>query len=100
MAGLRHESEESGMNTRRVLGVVVLAIGVTSAGETPVRGQCCLTDLFAGCGSCFRKPAYAVAPVVAPVAAPIAAPVVAAPMMVPMQQPRPQPLPRAPRRRR
>jgi hypothetical protein len=74
------------MNTRRVLGVVVLAIGVASAGETPVRGQCCLTDLFAGCGSCFRKPAYAVAPVVAPVAAPIAAPVVAAPMMVPMQQ--------------
>ena len=78
------------MTTRRVLGVLIVAIGVASAGATPVRGQCCLSDLFAGCGSCFRKPAYAVAPVMAPVmapvAAPLAAPVVAPPVMVPMQQ--------------
>lgn len=51
----------------------------------PAAGQeCCLSGLFAGCGSCFRKaPAYAIAPV-APVMAPIAAP--PPPVMVPVQQ--------------
>lgn len=45
--------------------------------------QCCLSELFAGCGSCFRRPpAYAVAPVMAPVMAPIPAP--PQPVMVPV----------------
>lgn len=78
------------MTTRRGLNVVVLAFGVAAASMGTAHAQCCLSSMFAGCGSCFRKPAYAVAPVVAPVAAPIVAPavapVVAPPVMVPVQQ--------------
>ena len=54
----------------------------------PASGQeCCLSGLFAGCGSCFRKaPTYAVAPVapMAPIMAPVPAP--PPPVMVPVQQ--------------
>lgn len=73
------------MMTLRVPGGMLLAIAVAMAGAPECRAQCCLTDLFAGCGTCFRKaPAYAVAPVAAPIIAPIAAPT--PPVMVPVQQ--------------
>lgn len=75
------------MDVRRMAGIVLVA-GCCLAGQGRAGAQCCLSDLFAGCSSCFRKaPVYAVAPV-APVAAPIVAPVAAPPppVMVPMQQ--------------
>ena len=76
------------MNSRRLAGVVLAAIGCCLSPHRPAEAQCCLTDLFAGC--CRKAPpAYAVAPMaVAPVAAPIVAPVAAPPppMMVPVQQ--------------
>jgi hypothetical protein len=80
------------MNVRRMAGVVLVA-GCCLTGQGRAAAQCCLTDLFAGCSTCFRKaPVYAVAPM-APVAAPIMAPPVMAPVaappppvMVPMQQ--------------
>jgi hypothetical protein len=76
------------MTTRRVLGIVLLVAAGPWTGGRSASGQCCLTDMFAGCGSCFRKaPVYAVAPM-APVAAPVVAPVPAPPppVMVPVQQ--------------
>lgn len=73
------------MKTFRLAGILVMSSAAAVGGPTACRAQCCLSDLFAGCGSCFRKaPAYAVAPVVAPVAAPIAA--APPPVMVPVQQ--------------
>ena len=71
-----------------MVGPPVVAPPVMAA-PVVAKPPCCLSGLFAGCGSCFRKaPAYAAAPVVAPVAAPVAAPVIAPPppVMVPMQQ--------------
>jgi hypothetical protein len=66
--------------------LLLLAIAATVGQPAAVHAQCCLSEFFAGCGTCFRKaPVYAVAPV----AAPIAAPMVAAPpppVMVPVQQ--------------
>jgi hypothetical protein len=66
----------------RLTFTALLAVGAMT--PAAARGQCCLNDLFAGCGTCFRKqPVYAVAPV-APVMAPIPAP--PPPVMVPVQQ--------------
>jgi hypothetical protein len=66
----------------RPMFTALLAVGAMT--PAAARGQSCLSDLFAGCGTCFRKqPAYAVAPV-APVMAPIPAP--PPPVMVPVQQ--------------
>jgi hypothetical protein len=70
------------MKMRPTFTALLLAVGAVT--PTAARGQSCLNDLFAGCGTCFRKqPAYAVAPV-APVMAPIPAP--PPPVMVPVQQ--------------
>jgi hypothetical protein len=51
---------------------LVLSLLLTAATSLPAAAQqCCLSELFAGCGSCFRRPqAYAVAPVMAPLPAP------------------------------
>jgi hypothetical protein len=74
------------MKTLRVNRGWLLALALTATSPAAAHAQCCLSEFFAGCGTCFRKaPVYAVAPV----AAPIAAPMVAAPpppMMVPVQQ--------------
>jgi hypothetical protein len=71
------------MTTLQRTGALLLTMATMAGQSAPVHAQCCLSELFAGCGTCFRKaPVYAVAPV----AAPVAAPVVAAPMMVPVQQ--------------
>ena len=74
------------MMTRRMMFVLLLTGGAATAWPKVCDAQCCLSNLFAGCGTCFRTapPAYAVAPVMAPVAAPIAAP--PPPVMVPVQQ--------------
>lgn len=74
------------MVTRRVMMVVLLAGGAVGGGARPCSAQCCMSGLFAGCQSCFRKapPAYAVAPAFAPVPAPVPAP--PPPVMVPVQQ--------------
>ena len=70
------------MKMRPTFTALLLAFG--AATPEAVHAQCCLNDLFAGCGACFRKPpVYAVAPV-APVMAPIPAP--PPPVMVPVQQ--------------
>ena len=75
------------MKTRKMMAVVLLAGSAASTWSQvcDAQSQCCLSNLFTGCGSCFRKapPAYAVAPV------PIMAPIAAAPPMpvvVPVQQ--------------
>lgn len=70
------------MVTRRMMMVVLLAGGAVVGGARPGNAQCCMSGLFAGCQSCFRKapPAYAVAPAFAPVPAP------PPPVMVPVQQ--------------
>ncbi len=76
------------MTMRRMSGIVLTAVGLHLGAGGQAHAQCCLNDLFAGCGACFRKaPVYAVAPV-APVAAPIMAPIAAPPppVMVPVQQ--------------
>lgn len=76
------------MNMHRMAAVVLMAAGCCLAGIRPVEAQCCLSGMFSGCTSCFRKaPVYAVAPV-APVAAPVVMPVAAPPqpVMVPVQQ--------------
>jgi hypothetical protein len=66
----------------RLTFTALLAVGAMT--PAAAHGQSCLNDLFAGCGTCFRKqPVYAVAPV-APVMAPIPAP--PPPVMVPVQQ--------------
>ena len=73
------------MKMRRVSGIMIAAVGLHAGSVLSANAQCCLTDLFAGCGACMRKPpVYAVAPVMAPVMAPVAAP--PAPVMVPVQQ--------------
>jgi hypothetical protein len=75
------------MNTYRMAAVVLAFAGCCSVG-TRAEAQCCLSGMFSGCTSCFRKaPVYAVAPV-APVAAPVVMPVAAPPqpVMVPVQQ--------------
>ena len=70
------------MKIRPTFTALLLAVGAMT--PAAARGQSCLNDLFAGCGTCFRKqPAYAVAPV-APIMAPIPAP--PPPVMVPVQQ--------------
>ncbi len=70
------------MVTRRVMMVVLLAGSAVVGGARPCSAQSCMSGLFAGCQSCFRKapPAYAVAPAFAPVPAP------PPPVMVPVQQ--------------
>ena len=76
------------MNLHRMAAIVLVFTGCCMAGTRPVAAQCCLSGMFSGCTSCFRKaPTYAVAPV-APVAAPVVMPVAAPPppVMVPMQQ--------------
>ena len=79
------------MNLHRMTAVVLALTGLCAVGARPAMGQCCLSGMFSGCSSCFRKaPAYAVAPM-APVAAPMVAPIVPMPappppVMVPMQQ--------------
>jgi len=81
----RVPAKESAMKTLHVTGPMLLAMTAVLGGGQECRAQCCLSDLFAGCGTCFRKaPTYAVAPVAAPVVAPIAAP--PPPVMVPVQQ--------------
>ncbi len=73
------------MRMQRFL-VVVLLVGVAVSAQPSVgRAQCCLSNMFAGCSSCFRKapPAYATAPIMA---APIMAVPIAAPVVVPVQQ--------------
>jgi hypothetical protein len=74
------------MMTRHLKFVLLLAGTVTMGWPEACDAQCCLSNLFAGCGTCFRTapPAYAVAPVMAPVAAPIPAP--PPPVVVPVQQ--------------
>jgi hypothetical protein len=79
------------MKTLRLTTAMLLATACSVAmpGACVAQTQCCLSEFFAGCGTCFKKaPVYAVAPVVAPVAAPVMAPVPAPPppVMVPMQQ--------------
>ena len=74
------------MNPNRMTRIL-LAAAVTTFAASAAAQECCLSGLFAGCGSCFRKaPPYAVAPV--PVMAPMAAPIVAPPppVMVPVQK--------------
>jgi hypothetical protein len=58
----------------------ILPLVMAAAAPLPAAAQqCCLSELFAGCGSCFRRPpAYAVAPVMAPL------PTAPAPVMVPV----------------
>ena len=81
------------MNTRRVVAVVLVAVGTATMQTPPCSGQCCLTDFFAGLGACCQtappRP-MAVAPVMAqpiPVVAPVVAPAPPPqPVMVPMQQ--------------
>ena len=55
------------MKTRKMMAVVLLAGSAASTWSQvcDAQSQCCLSNLFTGCGSCFRKapPAYAVAPV-------------------------------------
>ena len=74
------------MKTRRPLFVVVMVGGMVALVPGESRGQCCLSDLFAGCRK--APAAYAVAPVAAPVMAPMVAPVPAPPppVVVPVQQ--------------
>jgi hypothetical protein len=83
------------MNVRRMIVTLNLAGVLMVAGPRVGMAQCCLSDLFAGCQSCFYKApqAYAIAPVVAPVAAPAMAPMMAPvpvapppPVSVPVQQ--------------
>jgi hypothetical protein len=77
--------EKRAMKTRRVTRILLAAVAAHLGHALPATAQCCLNDLFAGCGACFRRaPVYAVAPVAAPVVAPIAAP--PPPVMVPVQQ--------------
>jgi len=69
------------MKMRRPFTAMLLTLAATSVTSGTVTAQCCLTDLFAGCGTCLRKPpAYAVAPIAAPIPAP------PPPVMVPVQQ--------------
>lgn len=51
---------------------LILPLVLAAVTSLPAAGQqCCLSELFAGCGSCFRRPpAYAVAPVMAPIPVP------------------------------
>ncbi len=71
------------MKSNRWILSCLTACAWLAAAVAPAQ-ECCLSGLFAGCGSCFRKaPVYAVAPV-APVMAPVPAP--PAPVMVPVQQ--------------
>lgn len=74
------------MVTRQMMMVVLLAGGAVAGGARPCSAQCCMSGLFAGCQSCFRKapPAYAIAPVYAPAPVPVPAP--PPPVMVPVQQ--------------
>lgn len=76
------------MVTRRVMMIVLLAGGAVVGGAKPGNAQCCMSGLFAGCQSCFRKapPAYAVAPAYAPIPAPVPVPAPPPPVMVPVQQ--------------
>jgi hypothetical protein len=76
------------MVTRQLLMVALLAGGAVVGGASPCSAQCCLSGLFAGCQSCFKKapPAYAVAPAFAPVPAPVPVPAPPPPVMVPVQQ--------------
>lgn len=76
------------MVTRQMMMVVLLAGGAVVGGARPGNAQCCLSGLFAGCQSCFKKapPAYAVAPAFAPVPAPVPVPAPPPPVMVPVQQ--------------
>ena len=80
------------MKSLRFLGTCLLVLGSGWVLDRECLAQCCLSNFFAGCSSCFQKapPAYAVAPapIVAPVAAPIPAPIPAPPppVMVPVQQ--------------
>lgn len=73
------------------MAAVVLVFTSWCGAVTRVEAQCCLSGMFSGCTSCFKKaPVYAVAPV-APVAAPIVPmpaplPAAPAPVMVPVQQ--------------
>jgi hypothetical protein len=81
------------MNTRRVVAVVLVAGSMAIMQMQPCIAQCCLTDFFAGLGSCCQtappRP-VAVAPVMAqpiPVVAPVVAPAPPPqPVMVPVQQ--------------
>ena len=63
---------------------LVLPLVMAAAWSLPAAAQqCCLSELFAGCGGCLRRPpAYAVAPVMAPMMAPMPAP--PQPVMVPV----------------
>jgi len=81
------------MKMQSLSRVLLATVCAVCCGGSPCHAQCCLTDLFAGCGTCCRKPpmvavAPVAAPLVAPVGAPVAAPVaaVAPPVMVPVQQ--------------
>jgi hypothetical protein len=76
------------MVTRQLLMVALLAGGSVVGGANPCSAQCCLSGMFAGCQSCFKKapPAYAVAPAFAPVPAPVPVPAPPPPVMVPVQQ--------------
>ena len=76
------------MNMYRMAALVLALAGCGTIGSRPAEAQCCLSGMFSGCSSCFKKaPVYAVAPV-APVAAPMIMPMAAPPqpVMVPMQQ--------------
>jgi len=75
------------MNMLRVAAIVLVSAGCCVIGPRPAEAQCCLSGMFSGCTSCFKKaPVYAVAPV-APVAAPIVPmPAPPPPVMVPVQQ--------------
>ena len=63
---------------------LVLPLVMAAVSSLPAAAQqCCLSELFAGCGGCLRRPpAYAVAPVMAPMMAPMPAP--PQPVMVPV----------------
>ncbi|MFM1905024.1 MAG: hypothetical protein RLZZ440_2924, partial [Planctomycetota bacterium] len=76
------------MVTRQLMMVALLAGGAVVGGASPCSAQCCLSGMFAGCQSCFKKapPAYAVAPAFAPVPAPVPVPAPPPPVMVPVQQ--------------
>lgn len=75
------------MNMLRRAAIVLVSTACCVVGSRPVEAQCCLSGMFSGCTSCFKKqPVYAVAPV-APVAAPIVPmPAPPPPVMVPVQQ--------------
>ena len=62
---------------------LILPLVLTAVTSLPAAAQqCCLSELFAGCGSCLRRPQpYAAPLVMAPPVAPTA--IAPAPMMVP-----------------